>query len=105
EVRDLRRLMSADVGVVREADGLGRALAAIARGERAASTPALRNMMTAALMIAAAARRRRESRGGHFRSDYPNSDAAQAQRNFLTLADARALADEAAHARTAVAAL
>jgi len=92
--RELRTLMSADVGVIRNAAGLSRALAMITEIEHRATTPALRNMAIAALMIAAAAARRRESRGGHYRSDFPDADPMQARRSFLTLADARAIAEE-----------
>jgi L-aspartate oxidase len=52
-------------------------------------------MATAALLIAAAALQRTESRGGHFRSDCPNSDPQQARRSFITLDQARAIADRA----------
>jgi L-aspartate oxidase len=51
-------------------------------------------MATTALMIATAALRRTESRGGHYRSDYPKSDPAQARRSYLTLTEARAIAAE-----------
>ena len=85
--------MSADVGVIRDRAGLTHALAVIARMERdCARMPQLRNMATAALLIAAGALRRRESRGGHYRSDFPTPDPAQARRTFLTLDDARATA-------------
>jgi L-aspartate oxidase len=94
--RVLRQLMSAHVGVVRNRAGLRHALAEIARMERAfAREPQLRNMATAALLIAAAALARTESRGGHYRSDHPNSDAAQAKRTFITLDEARAIAGAA----------
>ncbi|MBX6425127.1 MAG: L-aspartate oxidase [Variibacter sp.] len=92
----LRRTMSAEVGVVRDAAGLSRALAEIVRCERTARSPRLRNMATAALLIAAAALRRRESRGGHFRADYPKADPALARRATLTLDEARAIAASAA---------
>jgi L-aspartate oxidase len=92
----LRALMSAHVGVIRDEEGLARALAEIARIERKATSPALRNMATAALLVAAAAWRRRESRGAHFRSDYPSADPAQARRAFITLDDARQIAERAA---------
>jgi L-aspartate oxidase len=92
--RELRRLMSAHVGVIRNAEGLARVLREIARVERAAASPALRQMATAALLVAAAAWRRRESRGAQCRADYPRTDPAQAQRSFLTLAEARAIAGE-----------
>jgi L-aspartate oxidase len=100
----LRRLMSQYAGVIRDADGLRHALTQIARIERkCARTPQLRNMMTAALMVTAAALKREESRGGHYRSDFPNSDSAQAKRTFMTLADARAIAASVAPAERAVA--
>jgi L-aspartate oxidase len=91
---ELRALMSAKVGVIRNAPGLSEALAAIARIERAASSPALANMATAALLVTAAAWRRHESRGGHYRSDYPDP-SPQARRTSLTLDEARAIAAEA----------
>ena len=91
----LRKLMAAHVGVIRNEAGLAHALAEIARIEREAAAPALRHMATAALLIAAAAWRRRESRGAHERADYPGTDPVQAKRTFITLADARAIADQA----------
>jgi len=91
--RKLRDLMTANVGVIRDGDGLTRALAQIAALEREAATPALRNTATAALLVAAAALRRTESRGGHYRSDYPKADPAQQKRTFITLDDARAIAE------------
>jgi len=91
--RALRQLMSANVGVIRDAAGLRHALIDIARLEReSANSPALRNMATAALLVTAAALRREESRGGHYRSDFPNTDPAQARRTFITLDDARKIA-------------
>jgi L-aspartate oxidase len=83
--------------VIRDGAGLRRALAEIARLEReSADDPALRNMATAALMVTAGAFTRHESRGGHYRADYPKTDPALAKRTFLTLADARRIAAEAA---------
>jgi L-aspartate oxidase len=91
----LRSLMSANVGVMRDGAGLRHALATIARLEReSTASPALRNMATAALMVAAAALRREESRGGHYRADFPNADPV-ARRTFLTLVDARKIAASA----------
>jgi L-aspartate oxidase len=91
----LRHLMSGQVGVIRSGTGLRRALAAILQLERRHPSATMRNMTTAALLVAAAAFRRSESRGGHFRSDHPNADSAQASRTTLTLKDARAVAIEA----------
>jgi L-aspartate oxidase len=102
-VSELRRLMSTDVGVIRNEAGLTRALAAILRIERETHCPHLRNMALTALMVAASALQRRESRGGHERADYPATDPAQAHRTFMTLDDARAIAHAAAAPRRAVA--
>jgi L-aspartate oxidase len=100
----LRRLMSSRVGVIRDRDGLSHALTEIARIEReCARVPQLHNMTTAALLVTAAALRREESRGGHYRSDYPNADPAQQKRTFLTLDDARAIAASVTPGRRAVA--
>jgi len=97
--RALRQLMSNNVGVVRDGAGLRYALSEIARLERdSARVPHLRNMATTALLVTAAALRREESRGGHYRSDFPNTDPAQARRTFMRLADARAIAAETARA-------
>jgi L-aspartate oxidase len=93
---ELRHIMAKHVGVIRDAEGLAHALEEIARIERTTPSRSLRNMATAALLIAAAAWQRRESRGGHFRSDYPDADPAQAKRSFMTLAEARTIAAQAA---------
>jgi L-aspartate oxidase len=61
----------------------------------AAKSRAVRNMATTALLIAAAASVRHESRGGHYRSDYPNTDPALARRSLMTLADALAIGNDA----------
>jgi L-aspartate oxidase len=91
----LRQLMARHVGVIRDGEGLAYAVREIAATERAcAQMPGMRNMATTALMIAAAALRREESRGGHYRSDFPKTDPAQAKRSYLTLAQARAIAAE-----------
>jgi L-aspartate oxidase len=92
----LRRLMSSRVGVIRDHEGLRHALAEIARMEHEwARVPQLRNMATAALLVTAAALQREESRGGHYRSDFPKTDPKQATRTFLTLDHARRIAEQA----------
>lgn len=88
-VADLRRLMTDHVGVVRDAAGLRRALAGIARIEaRGGESENLHNMTATATLIAAAALMRQESRGGHFRTDFPAPDPAQAKRSHMTLTEA-----------------
>ncbi|TMV94174.1 L-aspartate oxidase [Thioclava sp. BHET1] len=84
----LRHAMTDGVGVVRDAAGLKAALRVIDEVEGQARTETMRNMTATATLIAAAALRREESRGGHFRSDFPESDPKQAQRTRMTLADA-----------------
>ncbi|MCC6948168.1 MAG: L-aspartate oxidase [Bradyrhizobiaceae bacterium] len=90
--RRLRQLMSANVGVIRNGAGLAHALEEIAAIERRTRSAATRDMAAAALLIAAGARRRTESRGGHFRSDFPHADPNQAQRSYMTLAEAHEIA-------------
>lgn len=81
----LRRTMSDKVGVVRDRAGLEAALGVIASLEAKNRSPRFGNALTAARMIATAALMRTESRGGHYRSDYPNPDPVWRHRTFLTL--------------------
>jgi L-aspartate oxidase len=97
----LRDAMARDAGIERDADGLRRALGTIAAVERAGhGEPALLNMTVAAKLVAAAALLRRESRGAHFRSDFPQTDTI-AKRTFITLAEADCVTQEAAVAGSA----
>lgn len=84
---ELRALMQRHAGVVREQAGLVLALDRIAglcdaHGES--------NALIAARLIVSAALARRESRGGHYRSDFPHALAPQ--RSFLTENDLAAAA-------------
>jgi len=85
-LRTLRETMSDDVGVVRDAAGLARALAVIARLET--ETPGALPL-TAARLIAEAALARRESRGGHYRSDWPATDIVARHTRIRVTAVAR----------------
>jgi L-aspartate oxidase len=84
----LRAAMNRHVGLERNAEGLNEALAVIARLEQSSGgEPALLNMLAAARLVTAAALARKESRGGHWRSDFPLTQNAGA-RTFMTLPDA-----------------
>ena len=86
--------------MVRDAGSLTNALLTICALERdAQGDRRLGNMLSTAKLIAAAALQREESRGAQFRSDYPTPDEELAERSFLTLADADAIANEAAESR------
>lgn len=84
----LRAAMSRHAGLERDAAGLTQLLGVIERLEQTAE-PALLNMLAAARLVAAGALARRESRGGHWRMDFPV--AKNAARTFMTLADARSI--------------
>ena len=62
------------------------------RSPRATRSMRFRNMLTTAKLIAAAALMRTESRGGHYRSDFPEPDPAWRHRTFITLDDAERIA-------------
>jgi L-aspartate oxidase len=84
----LRDAMTRLVGVERNEAGLSDALTIIDQIERAGGAePALLNMTAAARLVTVAALARHESRGGHYRTDYPKADL-EGQRSFMTLADA-----------------
>jgi L-aspartate oxidase len=81
----LRQAMSHHAGVVRDGVGLAKLAAEIDwLKARYGAGPVL----TAAGLVAQCALERQESRGGHFRGDYPK--AAEARRTFTTLAQADA---------------
>lgn len=80
----IRALMSDDVGVIRNRKGLERALALL--------TPLAQksDMALVGLMIAHGALRREESRGAHFRSDFPQTNPV-GERSRFRLADIGAI--------------
>jgi len=70
----VRRLMWERVGILRSSKSLGRALAEFGQIGGAPLPPAPRNFLTVALLVARAALWREESRGGHYRVDFPRRD-------------------------------
>ena len=94
-IEELRDAMAAHVGVLRDGAGLARALKTILRLQGQTIDSAVQNMLTTALVIAAAAYARRESRGAHFRSDFPAPAPRLAQRSQFSLAEAQRIAQEA----------
>lgn len=99
----IRDTMSADVGVVRTRRGLTRALLRLREiaDTAAAGDTQLANMALAARLVTASALLRTESRGGHYRRDYPEPDPAQAHRSFITVADLEELENRIAAATVA----
>ena len=94
-IADIREAMQTHVGVLRDAKGIAKALTVLDVAERKARTQVTLNMIVAARIVATAAFARTESRGGHYRSDFPASDPTQAHRTLLTLDEARRIAMEA----------
>ncbi|HTU71678.1 MAG TPA: L-aspartate oxidase [Candidatus Baltobacteraceae bacterium] len=86
-IGDLRNLMHTNVGLVRNEFGLREALSRIEDLERGFPRAGndLRNLLVVARLIAEAALSRKESRGSHYRSDYPATDEALAKRSFTHL--------------------
>ena len=86
--------MARHVGLERDAAGLKCALQTIAAVERAGNGEAsLLNMTATAKLVTSAALVREESRGAHFRRDFPQTDGT-AQRTFIKLTDAEEIARE-----------
>jgi L-aspartate oxidase len=100
----LQRAMSRHVGVVRHAEGLARAreevdaIAAELSEGSARGTPAgdaasrrafweLRNLVDAARAVIAAADHRRESRGAHYRADFPEPEPSLNGQHSLSAGD------------------
>ncbi|MBR1215756.1 L-aspartate oxidase [Bradyrhizobium sp. JYMT SZCCT0180] len=87
----IRPMMSQGLGVLRDRNAIGRlvrSLYPMANGNSAASDPAL-----VGLMIAVAAYQREESRGGHYRTDHPDT-LPSATPSSLSLSEALEAARE-----------
>jgi L-aspartate oxidase len=83
-LQDLRQVMWDRVGVVRTGDGLWQARNHIMEMDSVLRrTIAGRVAADLSLMIVLAALRRSESRGGHYRADYPEPDPMQEHRTLI----------------------
>jgi succinate dehydrogenase / fumarate reductase, flavoprotein subunit len=97
--RDLQEMMQDFVGIVRREDEMQRALDGLAKlwerarrvgiGGNREYNPGWRtaldltNLLTVSEAVTRSALERKESRGGHFRDDYPNKDAAFGKVNVV----------------------
>lgn len=75
----VKRLMWERVGILRSKETITRALTEFEQISKASLNPASRNFLTVATLIARAALHRTESRGGHFRTDFPKRNDANWQ--------------------------
>jgi aspartate oxidase len=90
----IRDLMWRHAGLFRSREGLTEAVEALERAPTSASPTTAEgwrehNLLTVARLIARAALRREESRGGHYREDFPTRDDAHWK---VHLTDARGAA-------------
>nr|WP_319484133.1 L-aspartate oxidase [uncultured Cohaesibacter sp.] len=90
DIERLRATMSRYVGVERDGEGLKKALEIIAELEARAVNDSFRNHLIASKLITVAAFLRTESRGGHYRTDYPEPCEEWRHRTYMTLKEAEA---------------
>ena len=70
----VKRVMWERVGIVRDKNSLKRALQEFKQIERSNLSTSSRNFVTLAILVTTAALWREESRGGHFRTDFPEQN-------------------------------
>ena len=70
----VKRVMWERVGILRDKDSLQRALKEFAQIEKSNLSTSSRNFVTLAKLVATSALWREESRGGHYRNDFPTRD-------------------------------
>ncbi len=92
----LRETMSAEFGVARDPQGMVSGLKTIMQLEEKNKLQRFENALITSKMIAVSALLRKESRGGHYRTDFPDEIAELAQRSFITWSAACKAAGELA---------
>ena len=98
----VRRLMWERVGILRSRRALERALREFGEIARAHLRPAPRNFLTVATLIARSALWREESRGGHYRLDFPQRDDARWRVHSIIRKDAGVGSSQTVEFTTAV---
>jgi L-aspartate oxidase len=94
-IRQVRTLMSRYVGVIRNRAGLMTILSELETYRQHLTEPSqISNILVAARIIVVSALERCESRGGHFRDDYPQNNEPMAHRSFFTLEQINELSQE-----------
>ncbi len=91
----IRTLMYSAAGLIRNGEDLAKALIQLADiGERHSTDMTVTNMVCAGQFILAGAWQREESRGGHFRSDFPKTGESMTRHTYLTLKQMKRLLDK-----------
>ncbi|WP_245411766.1 L-aspartate oxidase [Phyllobacterium leguminum] len=88
----LRKTMSAHFGVIRHRIGMEEGLRIILGLERTNRNAAFANTLTTAKLVAVSALKREESRGAHYRTDFPQARPECQRRSLITLAEAEKFA-------------
>ena len=98
--KSLQELMWRYAGLVRDGDGLKKAISLLDELQSSFGQPVARrdavelaNMIAVARLVAQAALAREESRGAHFRSDFPQLDDAQWQKHVILQQGSKAQSD------------
>ena len=90
----VKRVMWERVGILRDAESLNRALGEFRQIEKSNLSTSSRNFVTLAKLVTKAALWREESRGGHFRTDFPERDDADFHKHSIQKLDMKISASE-----------
>ena len=86
-LNEVKRIMWENVGIVRSAESLTKAIDKLSEIANSNSDWQVRNSAVLGLAIAISAMRREESRGGHYRSDFPYEREEFRKHSTFTLSD------------------